>query len=707
VPRKALSRFLVALAALSVGLALVIGYADRTIFNSTQFADRATDALERGPIKNTVADAVTDDVVLKANADLIGVRPLIRSVAETVIGSSAFRTLFHRAVEDVHRSFFNRDGDAAGLALAEVGTLLTEGLKQASPGTAPKIAGRIPRVKIHLEPPSGFTHAVERLESLRFLPLALLLGGIVSAVGGIALARDRRRSIVALGVGVAATGIVLLLAYHVLRAGVLHRVPTGSRAAGSALWSAFGDGLRNGLFIYAGAGAVLAAAAASVVRPVELGAPLRRARRFVETVPESRVARLARAAALIGAGIFVIADRDLALELVLVSAGAYLIYAGAAEALRVLSPATDAGVATRRRRLIEVTAAAAVAVVVIGGAATAYVTSGSLRAPGDEPGTCNGFRALCDRRLNQVALAGTHNSMSAASEPGWLFANQAVGIPAQLDDGIHALLWDSYYGRPTPAGHVKTVLSGRLGRAKRRQYVEEVGRPFLDAALRIRDRLPSFKGTGGAPQMYLCHRFCETGALPLSNALSEVRDFLVAHPAQALVIINEDYVKPADYVDAVRQAGLASFVYKGRTGPWPTLGEMIDSNQRLVLLAENHGGGAPWYHPAYRGIVQETPYTFTKPSQLIAPGELRASCIPDRGGRRGSLFLLNHFITKGASPRPRLAAKVNAYRPLLRRARRCDRLRDAFPSVIAVDFATVGGVIGVANALNRVGRGSR
>jgi hypothetical protein len=707
VPRKPLSRFLVALAALSLGLALVIGYADRTIFSSTQFADRATDALERGPVKSKVADAVTDDVVLKADADLIGVRPLIHSVAENVIGSSAFRTLFHRAVEEVHRSFFNRDGDAAGLALADVGTLLTEGLKQASPGAAPKIAGRISRVKIHLEPPSGFTNAVERLESLRFLPLALLLGGIVSAVGGVALARDRRRSIVALGVGIAASGIALLLAYHVIRAGVLHRVPTASRAAGSALWSAFGDGLRDALFIYAGAGAVLAAAAASVVRPVELGAPLRRAWRLVETVPESTPARLARAAALVGAGIFVIADRALVLELVLLSAGAYLIYAGVAEALRVLSPATDPEVTMRRRRLIELAVAGAVAVVVIGGAATAYVTSGSLRAPGDEPGTCNGFRALCDRRLNQVALAGTHNSMSAASEPGWLFANQAVGIAAQLDDGIHALLWDSYYGRPTPAGDVKTVLSGGLGREKRRQYVELVGRRFLDAALRIRDRLPSFKGTGAPVQMYLCHRFCETGALPLSDALSEVRDFLVAHPAQVLVIINEDYVKPADYVDAVRKAGLASFVYKGPTGPWPTLGEMIDSNQRLVLLAENHGGGAPWYHPAYRGIVQETPYTFTKPSQLIAPAELRASCVPNRGGRRGSLFLLNHFITKGASPRPSLAAKVNAYRALLRRTRRCDRLRDALPNVVAVDFATVGGVIGVANALNRVGGGSR
>ena len=700
--RRAVPPVLVALAALALGLALVAGYADRTIFDSNQFADRATAALGRGPVRDKVANAVTDDVVLKAKPDLIGVRPLVHSVAETVVGNSPFRSLFHRAAERVHASFFDQDRGATSLPLADIGTLLAEALQQAGPGTAPKIAGRIPRVRIHLEPPSGFTKAVERLESLRFLPLALLLGGIACAVGGIALARDRRRTVVALGVAVATTGIGLLLAYHVIRVGVLHRVPTGSRAAASSIWSVFGDGLRNALFIYAGAGAVLAAAAASVVRPVELGAPLRRAWHLVETVPESKVARLARAAALVGVGIFVIADRDLALELVLLSAGAYLVYAGVAEALRVLSPATDPGVATRRRRLLELAAVAAVAVVVIGGAATAYVTSGGPTAPGAEPGTCNGFRALCDRRLNHVALPATHNSMAAADEQGWLFANQAVGIPAQLNDGIRGFLWDSYYGRPTPAGEVKTVLNGGLGRAKRRQYVEMLGRRFVDTALRIRDRLPNFKGTGKAPQMYLCHRFCETGAEPLGQALSQVRDFLVAHPTQVLVIINEDYVKPADYVEAVRKAGLASFVYKGATGPWPTLQEMIDSNQRLVLFAENDGGGARWYHPAYEGIVQETPYTFTRAAQLTEPSELRASCAPNRGGRRGSIFLLNHFITRGPAPAPSVAAKVNAFHPLLRRARRCERLRNAFPNVIAVDFATVGDLAGVVDALNRV-----
>ena len=55
---------------------------------------------------------------------------------------------------------------------------------------------------------------------------------------------------------------------------------------------------------------------------------------------------------------------------------------------------------------------------------------------------------------------------------------------------------------------------------------------------------------------------------------------------------------------------------------------MVDSGKRVVFLAENHAGGAPWYQLAYDGITEETPYSFNKVAQLTRPGqagrELRA-----------------------------------------------------------------------------------
>jgi len=63
-----------------------------------------------------------------------------------------------------------------------------------------------------------------------------------------------------------------------------------------------------------------------------------------------------------------------------------------------------------------------------------------LLVPGsDDPPdrACNGSEALCDRRLDQVAFAATHNSMSAADQPAWRFTQQEMGISAQLEAGIY------------------------------------------------------------------------------------------------------------------------------------------------------------------------------------------------------------------------------------------------------------------------------
>ena len=63
--------------------------------------------------------------------------------------------------------------------------------------------------------------------------------------------------------------------------------------------------------------------------------------------------------------------------------------------------------------------------------------------------------------------------------------------------------------------------------------------------------------------MYLCHTFCELGATSLESVLDDIREFLVANPDEVLVIINQDYVTPADFVRAVDDAGLADFAYRG------------------------------------------------------------------------------------------------------------------------------------------------
>ena len=110
--------------------------------------------------------------------------------------------------------------------------------------------------------------------------------------------------------------------------------------------------------------------------------------------------------------------------------------------------------------------------------------------------------------LDQVAFVGTHNSMAADGEPGWLFAAQDAGIEAQLDDGVRALLIDTHYGFATPRG-VATDLSRRVQEPRRRSCPRSASSSSTTAE-RLRARI-GYTG-GGTREIFLCHAFCEVGA---------------------------------------------------------------------------------------------------------------------------------------------------------------------------------------------------
>ena len=128
-----------AAASLATVLALVCAYVQRVVVDSDQFANRATAALRDDSVRSLAAEKITDEVVLKQEADLIAARPLIESVASGIVGSSAFTGLFRSAVRDVHRSVFDRDRDTVTLTVADVGTLLAEGLRKVRPATADRL----------------------------------------------------------------------------------------------------------------------------------------------------------------------------------------------------------------------------------------------------------------------------------------------------------------------------------------------------------------------------------------------------------------------------------------------------------------------------------------------------------------------------------------------------------------------------------------
>jgi hypothetical protein len=289
---------------------------------------------------------------------------------------------------------------------------------------------------------------------------------------------------------------------------------------------------------------------------------------------------------------------------------------------------------------------------------------------------CNGSVELCSRTLDNVVLPGSHNSMSA-EELGWFNPNQTYSIPNQLKRGARAFLFDTHYGKLQPNGQVRS------------------------------------DNAGPGDPLYLCHESCLFGASPLVPELEEVANYLKANPNEVLVVVNQDAVEPADFADAVEASGLLKYIYTGPAGPWPTLGEMIATNQRVVMTAEQDAAGVPWYHRAYDGAVRETKYNFPlNPALLTDPEQLDTSCLAT--GTRGegaatanSLFLMNHWISQSAEsgsfePLIEWAEVVNQKDALVNRARACEAQRGFLPSILAVDFFGTGDVVGAARELNGV-----
>ncbi|HEX7609126.1 MAG TPA: hypothetical protein VF380_00510, partial [Solirubrobacteraceae bacterium] len=228
----------------------------------------------------------------------------------------------------------------------------------------------------------------------------------------------------------------------------------------------------------------------------------------------------------------------------------------------------------------------------------------------------------------------THNSFAAADEPGWYFASQTYPISRQLDDGVRALLIDVHMGiYDSATGRVRTDLAAEG--SDRNKVAEQVP----PRALRIADRVAGQVGVGtptGTSAPYLCHTLCELGAEPLVRELETIRSFMERHPREVLIVIVEDYVPPSVISAAFAQAGLTRLtVTLARHAPPPTLGELVASGTRLVVLAEEKGGEPSWYMPAF-SYIQDTPLGAVRPSQL--------SCARYRGEPDSPLLLVNYWI---------------------------------------------------------------
>ncbi len=626
---------------------------------------------------------------------------MVRGALEYIVSSAPFRAIVRRAARKSHATLISQSGENLALTVSDLGVVLRNALSM-----YPQLTEKIPaRAQVVIgamsDWPAGkrLLRVLEMGRRLRMRAAIWLGAGFLLGATGFLLARHKDRYLLRVGLGLAATAL-LVGAFARFGGDILYGLPKSHTASElvRGLWPAFVGPLAIRMLVLAGIGLVVVAGVTSQFQKVDLAAIWRAFWHRVDDSPARARWGLLRALLFIAVGMLVAFNPTATMECVFVIAGAVLFFIGVQEvfsiALRIIERMhVRRGVDQESGRSVVPSAVVvgALVLIVIGvGAVWLARDDGSTVLAATPVDACNMHPELCDRRLNEVAFATTHNSMAAADITDWMFPNQEKGIRTQLEDGIRGFLIDVHYGVPV-GGRIKTELEDE--QAAMEKYTETLGAEGVAAAMRIRDRLVG--EPSGERAIYLGHGFCELGAEPLLQALEDMHAFLIQNPNEVVIMIVQDEgVVPADLAACFAKSGLEDLVYRASvTPPWPTLRELIASDQRVLVFAENRVDSVPWYHLAFE-TFQETPYSFKDPSEF--------SNKPNRGGTSGSLLLMNHWIETTPAPKPSNAQIVNAYDFLLKRARACRRERKMMPNLIAVDFYRTGDLLRVVDTMNGI-----
>ncbi|MFN7952523.1 MAG: phosphatidylinositol-specific phospholipase C domain-containing protein [bacterium] len=271
-------------------------------------------------------------------------------------------------------------------------------------------------------------------------------------------------------------------------------------------------------------------------------------------------------------------------------------------------------------------------------------------APGAHAATvCNGRAELCGRRYDEVTFPSTHNSHANTTEGYTINASQSQTITQQLEGGVRGLELDFW------------------------EYDGEIA---------------------------LCHGVCVLANKPAVEGLAEIKTFLDAHPQEVVTIYLDSFVTADQAGSVFEAAGLldsaspsSDYLYAHPGGEWPTLGELIDAGERLLVFSnDDEETTHPWYMFKFRHGFDTTWDTYQL-SDL--------DCAIDGGSATNALFWLNHRLeTLVGGGTTALAAQANTNPFLLDKARECAALYGKTPNFVHVDFYEVGDLLDTVDALN-------
>jgi hypothetical protein len=666
------------------------------------FADMSVDMLKDPNVRGVVADQIVDvlDSQPMTEQTALAARPVLKPVVAEIVNTDAFKGLFYAGAHQLHETIFLGVRSRMLVHVDDAGQMVKESLDVANPELADKIPDDALDIAVGLSQDRRLDTVVRTASYTGWMlwPLgAIAIGSFATAL---ILSRDPRRTVLRIGVALMASGLFWIVVLIVGVAVVSRMVDgTDDRAALRAVFRSVTHVFMLIARVVFSAGIVITIAAL-VAGEERIRAQVREALEWAKAEWSMPKVHGFLGALIIVVGVLVVAYPEVVVAVVARSIGLVLAFIGLVAVLDVVGARGWSGSGDGRQSqtlrhvaVVGTASCASIAILLTFGGFTLYRSLHDSHAVAPDPDGkgCNGYVELCDRRLDDVVLAATHNSMSAKAEPDWWFARQTGGIGAQLAKGVRAFLIDAHYGTRI-GGMVRTDFGSVAERAAANAELSAVQSETLYRTFGV---VGWIRPPDSEPEVFLCHVYCELGATPAVEALKLLNGFLKENPNEVVVLIIEDHVSATDFESAVRASGVDRRAFHYRPGtPLPTLRTMIESQQNVVLMAENEAGGADWYPNAYDGLLEDTTYKFD--------GVEDFTCATFRGDVESPLFLMNHWLSGDPASQTE-AENANSRAVLVERVDRCRVEQDRVPNLIAVDFYSSGDVFTVVNELNGVG----
>lgn len=202
---------------------------------------------------------------------------------------------------------------------------------------------------------------------------------------------------------------------------------------------------------------------------------------------------------------------------------------------------------------------------------------------------------------------------------------------------------------------------------------------------------------------------------PLAKLLADIKQWLDTHPTDVITLRVNDFAKSNNAMAPLfTQSGILHYAYlQDQTKLWPTLGELIKTNKRLIIFKSDPIAGMmnsrSFFFPVsskfgYSIATDITKESSTSIDNIVSPSNT-ASITKLSTDPQNKLFDFTHNITIGIAGSPEAATQVNAKNVLLPRLVKLANALNHVPNFITLDFVNLPNaeVFDAVNMFNGVG----